>query len=91
MPTRTIPLTFIIYYYCSSKPFHQPAEATTSSMLSMLFQQFPGFVETRMIEAKPGIAFVEFESSAKSAVALGGLQGFKINPTHSMTLTYAKK
>jgi U2 small nuclear ribonucleoprotein B'' len=57
----------------------------------MLFQQFPGFVETRMIEAKPGIAFVEFESSAKSAVALGGLQGFKINPTHSMTLTYAKK
>jgi|TARA_B110000977_G_scaffold69279_1_gene94099 U2 small nuclear ribonucleoprotein B'' len=60
-------------------------------MLSMLFQQFPGFKETRMIDAKPGIAFVEFDSSAKSAVALSGLQGFKINPTHSMTLSYAKK
>lgn len=66
-------------------------DATTASMLSMLFQQFPGFKETRMIDAKPGIAFVEFDSSAKSAVALSGLQGFKINPTHSMTLSYAKK
>mmetsp|Transcript_14850 Transcript_14850/g.62680 ORF Transcript_14850/g.62680 Transcript_14850/m.62680 type:complete len:230 (-) Transcript_14850:1101-1790(-) len=66
-------------------------EATTASMLSMLFQQFPGFVEVRMVEAKPGIAFVEFDSETRSAVALSGLQGFKINPTHSMTLSYAKK
>ena len=29
-------------------------------MLSMLFQQFPGFAEVRMVEAKPCIAFVEF-------------------------------
>jgi U2 small nuclear ribonucleoprotein B'' len=67
------------------------AEATTASMLSMLFQQFPGFAEVRMVEAKPGIAFVEFDSETRSAVALSGLQGFKINPTHSMTLSYAKK
>jgi RNA recognition motif-containing protein len=67
------------------------AEATTASMLSMLFQQFPGFVEVRMVDAKPGIAFVEFDSETRSAVALSGLQGFKINPTHSMTLSYAKK
>ena len=60
-------------------------------MLSMLFQQFPGFAEGRMVEAKPGIAFVEFDSETRSAVALSGLQGFKINPTHSMTLSYAKK
>jgi len=56
-----------------------------------LFQQFPGFKEVRMVEAKPGIAFVEFESETQSSVALSGLQGFKINPTHSMTLSYAKK
>ena len=37
------------------------------------------------------IAFVEFESETQSSVALSGLQGFKINPTHSMTLSYAKK
>ena len=59
-------------------------------MLSMLFQQFPGFKEVRMVEAKPGIAFVEFETETQASVALSGLQGFKINPTHSMTLSYAK-
>ena len=75
----------------SLTPLVSFAEATTASMLSMLFQQFPGFKEVRMVEAKPGIAFVEFESETQSSVALSGLQGFKINPTHSMTLSYAKK
>ena len=65
--------------------------ATTAAMLSMLFQQFPGFKEVRMVEAKPGIAFVEFETDAQASVALSGLQGFKINPTHSMTLAFAAK
>ena len=59
--------------------------------MSMLFQQFPGFKEVRMVEAKPGIAFVEFTVETQASVALQGLQGFKINPTHSMTLSYAKK
>jgi hypothetical protein len=44
-----------------------------------------------MVEAKPGIAFVEFTAETQASVALQGLQGFKINPTHSMTLSYAKK
>ena len=66
-------------------------EATTAAMLSMLFQQFPGFKEVRMVEAKPGIAFVEFETDTQASVALSGLQGFKINPTHSMTLAFAAK
>lgn len=29
--------------------------STTSDMLKMLFEQFPGFVEVTMVEAKPGI------------------------------------
>ena len=44
-----------------------------------------------MVEAKPGIAFVEFETDAQASVALSGLQGFKINPTHSMTLAFAAR
>ncbi len=44
-----------------------------------------------MVEAKPGIAFVEFESELQAGVALSGLGGFKITPTHSMTVTYAKQ
>ena len=89
---RSISETTDLYPYATRASFSfRFAEATTASMLSMLFQQFPGFVEVRMVEAKPGIAFVEFDSETRSAVALSGLQGFKINPTHSMTLSYAKK
>ncbi len=44
-----------------------------------------------MVEAKPGIAFVEFESELQSGVALSGLVGFKITPQHVMAVTYAKQ
>ncbi|CAN0923339.1 U1 small nuclear ribonucleoprotein A [Linum grandiflorum] len=63
---------------------------TTPTMVQMLFQQYPGFKEVRMVEAKPGIAFVEFGDEGQSTVAMQGLQSFKIlqNP---MLITYAKK
>ncbi|KAG9445458.1 hypothetical protein H6P81_016798 [Aristolochia fimbriata] len=64
---------------------------TTSLMLQMLFQQYPGFREVRIIEAKPGIAFVEFEDDVQSSVAMQALQGFKITPQNPMVVTYAKK
>jgi len=66
-------------------------EACTDMMLSMLFQQFPGFKEVRMVQGKQGIAFVEFESEVESTVAMNGLQHFKITPTHLMVISYAKK
>ena len=44
-----------------------------------------------MVEAKPGIAFVEFESELQSGVALSGLAGFQITPTHTMQVTFAKQ
>ncbi|KAJ4979096.1 hypothetical protein NE237_009876 [Protea cynaroides] len=64
---------------------------TTSMMLQMLFQQYPGFKEVRMIEAKPGIAFVEFEDDVQSSIAMQALQGFKITPQNPMAINYAKK
>ncbi|GMH07451.1 hypothetical protein Nepgr_009291 [Nepenthes gracilis] len=64
---------------------------TTSNMLQLLFQQYPGFREVRMIEAKPGIAFVEFEDEEQSSVAMQALQGFKVTPQNPMEITYAKK
>ncbi|KAL7264207.1 hypothetical protein ACSBR1_002208 [Camellia fascicularis] len=64
---------------------------TSSMMLQVLFQQYPGFREVRMIEAKPGIAFVEFEDDVRSSVAMQALQGFKITPQNPMAVTYAKK
>ncbi|KAK1265573.1 U2 small nuclear ribonucleoprotein B'' 2 [Acorus gramineus] len=57
----------------------------------MLFQQFPGFREVRMIEAKPGIAFVEYSDETHASIAMQNLQGFKITPLHPMTISYAKK
>ncbi|KAH9309803.1 hypothetical protein KI387_037714, partial [Taxus chinensis] len=63
---------------------------TTTMMLQMLFQQYPGFKEVRMIEAKPGIAFVEYGDEMQSSVAMQALQGFKITPQNPMLITYAK-
>jgi U2 small nuclear ribonucleoprotein B'' len=44
-----------------------------------------------MVEARPGIAFVDFENDMQSGTALAGLQGFKITPTNAMQITYAKQ
>lgn len=67
------------------------AHQTTDMMLEVLFKQFPGFREVRMIDAKPGIAFVEFEDDIQSSAAMQALQGFKITPQNEMLITYAKK
>ncbi|XP_057954860.1 U2 small nuclear ribonucleoprotein B''-like [Malania oleifera] len=64
---------------------------TTTMMLQVLFQQYPGFREVRMIEAKPGIAFVEFDDDVQSSMAMDALQGFKITPHNPMSISYAKK
>ncbi|CAL9213988.1 unnamed protein product [Arabidopsis halleri] len=64
---------------------------TTSMMLQLLFEQYPGFKEIRMIEAKPGIAFVEYEDDVQSSMAMQALQGFKITPQNPMVVSFAKK
>ncbi|KAH7676599.1 U1 small nuclear ribonucleoprotein A protein [Dioscorea alata] len=64
---------------------------TTPMMLQMLFCQYPGFKEVRMVETKPGIAFVEYGDEMQSTVAMQGLHGFKITPQNPMHVTYAKK
>ena len=66
-------------------------EKTNEKMLDVLFKQFPGYVEARLVPGKTGIAFVEFETEQQASVAITGLQGFKITPQYQMTLTYAKK
>ncbi|KAK4762393.1 hypothetical protein SAY87_013956 [Trapa incisa] len=64
---------------------------TTSQMLQLLFVQYPGFKEVRMIEAKPGIAFVEYEDEVQAGMAMQHLQGFKITAQNPMSIAYAKK
>ncbi|XP_054881612.1 LOW QUALITY PROTEIN: U2 small nuclear ribonucleoprotein B'' [Poeciliopsis prolifica] len=66
-------------------------EETNEMMLSMLFNQFPGFKEVRLVPGKHDIAFVEFESEMQGGVAKDALQGFRITATCAMKITYAKK
>lgn len=66
-------------------------EETNEIMLTMLFQQFPGFKEVRLVPGRHDIAFVEFENEFQSGSAKDALQGFKITPTHAIKITFAKK
>ncbi|CAD7673325.1 unnamed protein product [Nyctereutes procyonoides] len=53
----------------------------TNEMMSMLFNQFPGFKEVHLVPGRHDIA----------GAARDALQGFKITPSHAMKITYAKK
>lgn len=64
---------------------------TNASMVNMLFQQFVGFKEVRMVDARPGIAFVEYETEGQATTAMNGLQDFKITPTNAIKISYAKQ
>lgn len=66
-------------------------DTTTAEMLSMLFKQFPGYGEVRLVEGRPGIAFVEFENDMQAGVALQGLQNFGITPQNNIQISYAKQ
>lgn len=66
-------------------------DETNEMMLSMLFNQFPGFKEVRLVPNRHDIAFVEFESELQSGAAKDALQGFKITPSHAMKISFAKK
>lgn len=66
-------------------------EETNEMMLSMLFNQFPGFKEVRLVPGRHDIAFVEFETDAQAGAAKDALQGFKITPSNAMKITFAKK
>ena len=43
---------------------------TTPMMLQMLFHQYHGFKEVRMVETKPRIAFVEYTDEMQSTAAM---------------------
>ncbi|XP_075043129.1 U1 small nuclear ribonucleoprotein A [Mixophyes fleayi] len=66
-------------------------EETNELMLSMLFNQFPGFKEVRLVPGRHDIAFVEFDNEVQAAAARESLQGFKITQSNSMKISFAKK
>lgn len=66
-------------------------EETSDQLIQMLFVQYPGFKEVRLVPGRHDIAFVEFENEFQAGSAKDSLQGFKISPSHAMKITFAKK
>uniref|UniRef100_A0A8C3YA58 RRM domain-containing protein n=1 Tax=Catharus ustulatus TaxID=91951 RepID=A0A8C3YA58_CATUS len=66
-------------------------EETKELMLSMLFNQFPGFKEVRLVPGRHDIAFVEFDTEVQAGAAREALQGFKITQSNAMKISFAKK
>jgi len=66
-----------------------PNEAT-DTMLSMLFRQYPGFQEVRLIPGR-AVAFVDYQNEYQAGMALQGLQGFAMTPEVKLNLSYARK
>lgn len=66
-------------------------DETNEAMLTLLFNQFPGFKEVRLIPGRSDIAFVEFDNEYLSGTAKEALNGFSLSPTNKMRITFAKK
>lgn len=64
---------------------------TQVNMLNMLFGQYPGLLDVRMVDARPGIAFVDFESEPAATSAMEGLDNFNVQAGHALKITYAKQ
>jgi RNA recognition motif-containing protein len=62
----------------------------TDKMLIMLFQQYGGYKEVRLIQHKK-VAFIDYADALQAGVALQNLNGFKLTPEHPMSVSYAKK
>ncbi|EPR57868.1 small nuclear ribonucleoprotein [Toxoplasma gondii TgCatPRC2] len=66
-----------------------PPKATKTS-LDILFGQYRGHTESRLIEGR-GVAFVDFSTQAQAAVAMQGMQGFKVDPSHPIKISMVEK
>merc|ERR1712222_317352 len=66
-----------------------PPEAS-DTMLSMLFRQYPGFQEVRLIPGR-NVAFVDYQNEYQAGMAMQGLQGFAMTPEVKLNLTYARR
>ena len=58
--------------------------------MSLVFNQYLGLVDVRMMDARPGIAFVEYDSEPSATTALNGLNNFQIAPGYNIVISYAK-
>lgn len=70
---------------------HGLPATTTNAMLRILFEQFPGFESAGLMQGTVGLAHILFQTVEHATVALNGLQGFRLNPTHTLVLSFFKE
>lgn len=66
-----------------------PAEVN-EMMLTMLFRQYPGFQEARLIKGR-NVAFIEYADELMAGIAKHGLQGFMVTPEMALKISFAKQ
>eukprot|EP00933_Yihiella_yeosuensis_P047053 TRINITY_DN42718_c0_g1_i1.p1 TRINITY_DN42718_c0_g1~~TRINITY_DN42718_c0_g1_i1.p1 ORF type:complete len:238 (-),score=64.53 TRINITY_DN42718_c0_g1_i1:105-818(-) len=66
-----------------------PAEVN-ELMLTMLFRQYPGFQEARLIKGR-NVAFIEYADDQQAGIAKHGLQGFMVTPDMALKISFAKQ
>lgn len=59
-------------------------------MLTMLFRQYPGFQEARLIKGR-NVAFIEYADELQAGIAKHGLQGFMVTPEMALQISFAKQ
>ncbi|KAK0400298.1 hypothetical protein QR680_003444 [Steinernema hermaphroditum] len=84
VPRSTAPPNKILF--CTNLP-----PETTEQMLHLLFSQFPGLKDIRLVPNRTDIAFIEFEDENSSTTAKQSLHNFKITPSQQMQVDYANK
>ena len=62
----------------------------TRDVLVNLFSQHQGFKEVRSVPGKSDLVFVEYDSIQNAELAKNILDGFKIQPTHEISVEFAK-
>eukprot|EP00929_Paragymnodinium_shiwhaense_P008645 TRINITY_DN112603_c0_g1_i1.p1 TRINITY_DN112603_c0_g1~~TRINITY_DN112603_c0_g1_i1.p1 ORF type:complete len:250 (+),score=80.33 TRINITY_DN112603_c0_g1_i1:103-852(+) len=59
-------------------------------MLTMLFRQYPGFQEARLIKGR-NVAFIEYADEQQAGIAKHGLQGFMVTPEMALKIAFANQ
>ncbi|PVV02696.1 hypothetical protein BB560_002842 [Smittium megazygosporum] len=65
-------------------------DVVTNEMLLALCGQYPGFREVRRVPGKPYLAFIDYDTVSQAIHARDILNGFKISPTISLQISFAK-
>ncbi|KAI8838346.1 hypothetical protein BC829DRAFT_364918 [Chytridium lagenaria] len=70
---------------------HLPSAVTgTPEMLTLLFKQYQGFKEVRLVPNKSDIAFIEYTTVEQAVEAKGRLDGFLVAKGHPLKLQFAR-